>query len=344
MKLVNFKSRLLYDLFVVALLLVGLGYVFSRFVHTGGEWTDNATVRQHITPVNSRVPGFIREIRFDEYQRVHKGDTLVIIEDAEFRLAVAQAEAGLANAMAGQKATSAGIATTSNAVKINEATITEVRVNMENAARDLARFERLLQEDAVTRQQYDNMKTAYESAKARYDQVISAKAGTQLTVSELGHRLNQSEAGIRLAEAQLEMAKLSLSYTVILATADGIVGAKDIHVGQLVNPGQTMVEIVDDSEKWVIANYRETQLPNIALGAEVEITADAVPGVTYHGHVERMADATGSAFSMIPTDNATGNFVKIEQRVPVRISLEGNDAELLDKLRAGYNLEVTVKR
>lgn len=210
MKLVNFKSRLLYDLFVVVLLLVGLGYVFSRFVHTGGEWTDNATVRQHITPVNSRVPGFIREIRFDEYQRVHKGDTLVIIEDAEFRLAVAQAEAGLANAMAGQKATSAGIATTSNAVKINEATITEVRVNMENAARDLARFERLLQEDAVTRQQYDNMKTAYESAKARYDQVTSAKAGTQLTVSELGHRLNQSEAGIRLAEAQLEMAKLSL--------------------------------------------------------------------------------------------------------------------------------------
>ena len=344
MKLVNFKSRLLYDLFVVALLVVGLGYVFSRFVHTGGEWTDNATVRQHITPVNSRVPGFIREIRFDEYQRVHKGDTLVIIEDAEFRLAVAQAEAGLANAMAGQKATSAGIATTSNAVKINEATITEVRVNMENAARDLARFERLLQEDAVTRQQYDNMKTAYESAKARYDQVTSAKAGTQLTVCELGHRLNQSEAGIRLAEAQLEMAKLSLSYTVILATADGIVGAKDIHVGQLVNPGQTMVEIVDDSEKWVIANYRETQLPNIALGAEVEITADAVPGVTYHGHVERMADATGSAFSMIPTDNATGNFVKIEQRVPVRISLEGNDAELLDKLRAGYNLEVTVKK
>lgn len=344
MKLVNFKSRLLYDLFVVALLLVGLGYVFSRFVHTGGEWTDNATVRQHITPVNSRVPGFIREIRFDEYQRVHKGDTLVIIEDAEFRLAVAQAEAGLANAMAGQKATSAGIATTSNAVKINEATITEVRVNMENAARDLARFERLLQEDAVTRQQYDNMKTAYESAKARYDQVTRAKAGTQLTVSELGHRLNQSEAGIRLAEAQLEMAKLSLSYTVILATADGIVGAKDIHVGQLVNPGQTMVEIVDDSEKWVIANYRETQLPNIALGAEVEITADAVPGVTYHGHVERMADATGPAFSMIPTDNATGNFVKVEQRVPVRISLEGNDAELLAKLRAGYNLEVKVLR
>lgn len=344
MKLVNFKSRLLYDLFVVALLLVGLGYVFSRFVHTGGEWTDNATVRQHITPVNSRVPGFIREIRFDEYQRVHKGDTLVIIEDAEFRLAVAQAEAGLANAMAGQKATSAGIATTSNAVKINEATITEVRVNMENAARDLARFERLLQEDAVTRQQYDNMKTAYESAKARYDQVTSAKAGTQLTVSELGHRLNQSEAGIRLAEAQLEMAKLSLSYTVILATADGIVGAKDIHVGQLVNPGQTMVEIVDDSEKWAIANYRETQLPNIALGAEVEITADAVPGVTYHGHVERMADATGSAFSMIPTDNATGNFVKIEQRVPVRISLEGNDAGLLAKLRTGYNLEVKVLR
>lgn len=343
MKLVNKKSRLIYDLVVVILLIAGICFVCSRFIHTGGEWTDNATVRQHITPVSCRVPGFIKEIRFEEYQRVHKGDTLVIIEDSEFCLAVAQAEAGLANALAGKKAASAGIATTNNAVRINDATITEVRVNMENAERELTRFERLLKEDAVTRQQYDGVKTAYESAKARYDQVTGAKASTELTVSELGYRLNQSEAGIRLAKAQLQMAQLSLSYTVIIATADGIVGTKEIHEGQLVNPGQTMVEIVDDSEKWVIANYRETQLQHISIGSEVKMEADAVPGIVFKGRVERIADATGSAFSMIANDNATGNFVKVEQRVPVRIVFCDNDAELLAKLRAGYNLEVTVK-
>ncbi len=337
-------KRLAYDIVVAALLIIGLGYIISRFVHLGNvEWTDNATVRQHITPVNTRVPGFIREIRFGEYQPVHKGDTLVIIDDAEFRLALAQAEAGLANAMAGSKATATGIRTTSNNLRINDATIAEVRVQMENARRELGRFEKLLQEDAVTRQQYDNVKTAYEAIKAKYDQVTTAKNTTSLVRDEQGHRLTQSEAAIHLAEAQLQMAELNLSYTVIVATADGVLGAKDIHVGQLVQPGQTMVEIVDAQDLWVIANFRETQMKHIAEGSPVTITADAVPGVTYNGRVERISDATGSAFSMIPTDNATGNFVKIEQRVPVRISLYDNAEESLKLLKAGYNLEVEVE-
>lgn len=337
------KTRLAYDIVVVVLLVFGLCYVCGRFIHFGDvEWTDNATVRQHITPVNTRVPGFIKEIRFDEYQPVHKGDTLIIIDDAEFQLALAQAQAGLANAMAGSQATSVGVATTNNNVKINDATVQEVRVQMENAKKELARYEKLLADEAVTQQQYDNVKTAYESAKARFDQVSSAKASTVLAVYEMGHRLSQSEAGIHLAEAQLQMAELNLSYTVITATADGILGTKNIHVGQLVNPGQTMVEIVDDSELWVVANYRETQLHNIQVGAKVKIEADAVPGVSYTGTVERISDATGAAFSNIPTDNATGNFVKVEQRVPVRISLEGNSAEDLAKLKAGYNLECEV--
>ncbi len=339
-----YTKRLAYDIVVTALVVIGLGYVVSRFVHLGNvEWTDNATVRQHITPVNTRVPGFIREIRFEEYQKVRKGDTLVIIEDAEFQLALAQAEAGLANALAGSKATATGIRTTSNNLRVNDATIAEVRVQMELARRELDRFEKLLQEDAVTRQQYDNVKTAYEAIKAKYEQVTNAKNTTSLVRDEQGHRLTQSEAAIRVAEAQLEMARLNLSYTVIVATADGVLGAKEIHVGQLVNPGQTMVEIVDKEDLWVIANFRETQMKHIQVGCPVEITADAVPGIVYSGVVERISDATGSAFSMIPTDNATGNFVKIEQRIPVRISLKGNSAETLGILKAGYNLEVEVK-
>ena len=285
-------QKIIYNILILCFLIGGATYVCSRFIHLGNiEYTDNAQVKQHITPINTRVPGFIKKICFEEYQQVRKGDTLVIIEDAEFRLRVAQAEADLANATAGRQATTIGIATTQNNLSVSDASIEEVRVQMENAQRELNRFEKLLQEDAVTKQQYDNVHT----------------------------------------------------YTVIIAPCGGTTGKKEILEGQLVQPGQTMVDIVDSSDLWVIANYRETQLSNIREGADVEMTADAVPGVTFKGIVESISDATGAAFSMIPQDNATGNFVKVEQRIPVRISLKGNKPEDLKRLRAGFNVECEVK-
>lgn len=337
-------QKITYNTIIICLLAAGLVYVCSRFIHPGVEYTDNAQVKQHITPVNTRVQGFIKKICFEEYQPVRKGDTLLIIEDAEFRLRLAQAEADLANALAGQKATNASIATTQNNLSVSDAGISEVRVQMDNARRELERYRKLLDEDAVTRQQYDNVQTAYEAIEARYEQLTRAKRSTSLTKDEQTHRLGQNEAAVRLAQAAVELARLNLSYTVITATCDGTTGRKEIHEGQLVQPGQTMVDIVDESDLWVIANYRETQLPGIHEGATVKITADAVPGVTYVGTVESIADATGAAFSLIPQDNATGNFVKVEQRVPVRISLQGNDAGKLKLLRAGLNVECKVKR
>lgn len=337
-------QKIVYNILIICLLVGGIIYVCSKFLHFGNiEYTDNAQVKQHITPVNTRVPGFIKRIYFEEYQSVKKGDTLLVIEDAEFRLRLAQAEADLANALAGKNVTSAGIATTQNNLRVGDAGIEEARVQMENAERELARYEKLLKENAVTRQQYDNIKTGYESARARFEQVSRAKHSTSLVKSEQTHRLGQNEAGIRVAEAAVELARLNLSYTVIVATCDGVTGRKDIHEGQLVQPGQTMVDIVDGGDLWVIANYRETQLPNIQEGAEVEITADAVPGVVYKGVVESISDATGAAFSLIPQDNATGNFVKVEQRVPVRISLAGNEPDKLKRLKAGLNVECEVK-
>lgn len=337
-------KKLIYNTIIICLLLGGIIYVCSRFVHFGRvEYTDNAQVRQHITPVNTRVAGFIKRICFEEYKPVRKGDTLLIIEDSEFRLRLAQAEADLANALAARQATSAGIATTRNNLSVSDAGIEETRVRMVNAQREFERYEKLLAEDAVTKQQYDNVRTAYEAAKARYDQVSRAKRSTSLTEDEQTHHLSQNEAAVRLAEAAVELARLNLSYTVIVATCDGVAGHKDIHEGQLVQPGQTMVDIVDSGDLWVIANYRETQLPNIKEGARVTLTADAVPGVVYEGTVESISDATGAAFSLIPQDNATGNFVKVEQRVPVRIRLEGNDPEKLRLLRAGFNVECEVR-
>lgn len=338
------KKKLVHNTIVICLLLAGVVYVCSKFVHLGRvEYTDNAQVRQHITPVNTRVPGFIKKICFEEYQTVHKGDTLLIIDDTEFRLHLAQAEADLVAATSGSHAMTTGIATTQNNLSVSDAGIEEAKVRMDNAQRELARFEKLLAGDAVTRQQYDNVKTAYDAAKARYEQMARAKKSTSLVKDEQGHRLSQSEARVRVAEAALELAKVNLSYTVILAPCDGTTGKKEIMEGQLVQPGQTMVNLVDQSDVWVVANYRESQLHHISEGASVVLTADAVPGVEYQGTVERLSDATGAAFSLIPQDNATGNFVKVEQRVPVRISLKGNSSEALKRLRAGFNVECEVK-
>lgn len=334
--------RTVYNLIVLLLLAAGAYLVVNHFVHFGeGEYTDNATVRQHITPVNTRVQGFIKEVRFEEYQPVHKGDTLVIIEDTEFRLHLAQAEADLSNALAGKDVTSSGIETTGRSMDVTEAGIEEARVRLENAEKEDARYAQLLQDDAVTPQQYDQVHTTYLAAKAHYEQASRGMGTLTSTQKEQGHRLNQNKAGIKVARAAVELARLNLSYTVIVATADGVLGKKNIHEGQLVQPGQTMVDIVDGSDLWIVANYRETQLPNISVGQKVMVTADAVPGVTFEGKVERLSDATGSAFSLVPQDNATGNFVKVEQRVPVRIRLE--QSKDVKKLRAGMNVECTVQ-
>lgn len=337
-------KKLIYNTIVIALLIIGMAYVCSRFIHLGNvEYTDNAQVKQHITPVNTRVQGFIKKIYFEEYKPVHKGDTLLVIEDSEFKLRLAQAEADLANAQAGQQITHAGIATTQNNIAVNDAGIEEVRVQRANAERELQRYKKLLDKDAVTRQQYDKVKTTYDAINARYEQVLRMKHSTSLTKDEQTHRLGQNEAAIRLAQATVDLARLNLSYTVVIATCDGMTGHKGIHEAQLVQPGQTMVDIVDNSDLWVIANYRETQLPNIKEGANVTFTADAVPGVVYKGVVESISDATGAAFSLIPQDNATGNFVKVEQRIPVRIRLQGNEADEVHRLRTGFNVECKVR-
>ena len=337
-------KKYVYNTVVIVLIAVGAIVVILNFSHFGNvEFTDNARVRQHITPQNTRVQGFIKEVRFEEFQKVKKGDTLVVIEDAEFRLRLAQAEADLARMEESSKATGTSIATTDAGTRVTNAGIEEARVNLENAKREDKRFEALLKNDAVTQQQYDNVHTAYLSAKARYEQVAHSRATQTSVKTEQGHHLSASICSLRLAKAAVELARLNLSYCYIIATCDGVVGTKDIEEGMLVQPGQTMVNIVSSNSKWVEANYKESQLPDIHEGSEVEITADAVPGIVYKGRVERISKATGSAFSLVPIDNATGNFVKVEQRVTVRIKLDGNKPEDLAKLHAGYNVECRVK-
>ena len=329
----------------LAVIAVAAYWIISKFVHFGNvEFTNNAQVKQQIVPVNCRVQGYIKEIRFSEYEKVHKGDTLIIIDDSDLRLNVARAKAEYQNALAGKNITDKSVTSASANVGVSDASIEEARVLMEMSQRDFQRYETLLEQEAVTRQQYDNAKTDYEAKKARYEMLKKQRQAVSSVVDINRSQLSSSEASIDLAKALLETAELNLSYTVITAPCDGYTSRKEIQVGQLVQPGQTLLDIVDTSDVWVTANYKETQLKHIHPGSEVVIIVDAIPNVKFHGVVKSISTATGAALSIIPQDNSAGNFVKVRQRVPVRIDFtENNSPEDMDLLRAGMNVECTIK-
>lgn len=337
-------KKLIYNIIACILTLGTCAWVCAKFIHLGSvEFTENAQVKQHIVPINSRVQGFIKKVCFDEYTSVRKGDTLVIIEDTEYRYRLAQAEANLENARKGKDAMHNVISTTQTNISVTDATIEEARILLENAERNYNRFNALYEQNAVTRQQYDDMHTAYLAAKARYTMLLNQKESVQSVNREQNTRLGQNEAAIKLAEAAVELARLNLSYTVVIAPCDGFTGRKEIQEGQLIQPGQTLLDVVDDTDKWIIANYKETQTANIREGQEVEIEVDAVPGHLFKGVVRSISHATGASFSLMPQDNSSGNFVKIEQRIPIRIDFtEENDEEAMERVSAGMNVECKV--
>lgn len=336
-------KKLLSYIITLAVVICAALWVTGKFVHLGNvEFTDNATIQRQIVPVNSRVQGYIKEIRFKEYEQVKKGDTLVIIDDADMRLRVAQARADYQNAQAGRSVADRSVSVASANVAVSEASIAEAKVLMDNAAVELERYTKLLAKDAVTRQQYDGVKTDWLAKKARYEMLSRQKNATNTIANETRQRIAQNDAGIELAKAMLETAELNLSYTVITAPCDGYTSRKEIQVGQLVQPGQTLLDIVDSSDVWIAANFKETQLKHIQEGSDVEIKVDAIPGETFKGKVVSISTATGSALSIIPQDNSAGNFVKVRQRIPVRIEItsKGDDTA---RLRAGMNVECEVK-
>lgn len=274
------KKIISYIVTLAVIIAAGI-WVASKFIHPGNvEFTDNAQVQRQIVPVNSRVQGYIKEIRFKEYEPVKKGDTLVIIDDADMRLRVAQANADYQNALAGRTVADRSVGVATANVAVSESSIAEAKILMENAAVDLERYRKLLAKDAVTRQQYDGMETDYKAKKARYEMLARQRSATTSVVAETRQRIAQNDAGIELAKAMLETAQLNLSYTVITAPCDGYASRKEIQIGQLVQPGQTLLDVVDSSDVWITANYKETQLKHINPGSEVEIKVDAIPDLS----------------------------------------------------------------
>ncbi len=344
MNVTKSQKKLIVNIVIIALIITGLAWVCSMFLNlNSSRFTDNAQVRQHIVGVNCKVQGFVKEIRFNEYSYVHKGDTLLLIEDSEFRLRVAQAEANYRNALVAKSAQGTSIQTTANNIAVSDAAIEEVHANLKNAETNYNRYIKLLNAESVTQQEYDAVETQYLSLKAKYEMMCRQQESTRLMKSEQTQRLTQNDAGIDVAEAALQLANINLSYTVITAPCSGYTSRKEVQVGELVQPGRTLLSIVSDEEYWVLANYRERQMKNIKIGSKVSITVDAIQGKTFTGTVSAISKATGAQYSLVPQDNATGNFVKVEQRIPVKISFDpSNSPDDISLLRTGLNVECKI--
>jgi membrane fusion protein (multidrug efflux system) len=319
----------------IGVVVYGLNHFFN---FNTASYTDDAQVQQLISPVNARVGGYIQEVRFTEFQKVKKGDTLVIIDNTDYLAQKELAEAGLMDAVAGKTVTNSSVNTAQNSVNVSDANIEETKARLWNAEKNYSRYKKLLQEESVTQQQFDQVKSEYDALKARVVALESAKQGANLSVNEVGARVHVNEAAIKRAKAQLAIAELNLKYTIVVAPCDGQMGRKNILEGSLVQQGQQLATVVDNSNKWITANFKEKQLASVKQGQTVRIKIDALPNTVLTGTVENTASATGSVFSLVPTDNATGNFVKVQQRIPVRIVFSNTmDAAIYDKLKAGMN-------
>ena len=354
------KTAKIINYLVLILVLIGLFWVVKAYFNIGNDrYTNASQVETFINPINTRVSAYIKEIRFIEHQYVKKGDTLIILDDREIQTQLGQAEAAYMSATASKNAVSNSVKTASNNVNTAssnaqsaKANIGATKARLWNAEQNYKRYENLMKDEAVTRQQFDQIKSDYEAQKAQleaqilqYQAVVNAKTTSELSVNEVQSRLGMNDAEIKRTENALAMAKLNLSYTVITAPHDGIMGRRTVNIGQLLNPSQQVATIVDINNLWITANYREKQMENVTIGGLAKIKVDALGGKEFEGKITAISGATGARYAAVPVDNSTGNFVKVQQRIPVRIEFtENNKPEDLKLLRAGMNVEVTLKK
>lgn len=328
----------------VAIIVAGLiEVVLLFFDYKSTEVSNDAQIEQYISPVNLRASGYIKKICFTEHQEVHKGDTLLILDDREYRIRVMEAEAALKDAIAGANVVDATLQTTQNSAAVYDASIAEIEIRLSKLEKDRQRYQNLVERKAATPIQLEQIETEYEATKKKLDAVKRQKTAARSGVNEVETRRKSTEAAIQRAEAALEMAKLNLSYTVVTAPCDGKLGRRALEEGQFINAGQTITYIIPDTQKWIVANYKETQIENLSIGQEVKITVDAVSDREFTGKITAISGATGSKYSLVPTDNSAGNFVKIQQRIPVRIDFTDLTKEDNEKLAAGMMVVVKAK-
>lgn len=337
--------QLVASLLGVAILVCGLWRVVCVFIdYNTTETSNDAQIEQYISPVNLRATGYIAKVCFKEHQYVKKGDTLLVLDDREYRIRVMEAEAALKDAMAGANVIDATLQTTETSASVYDASIDEIEVRLKKLEKDCQRYRNLVAKNAATPIQLEQLEVEYAATKKKLEAVRKQKSAALSGVNEVSTRKQNTAAAIERAQAALEMAKLNLSYCVVTAPCDGKLGRRSIEEGQSVSAGTTITYIVPDKEKWVIANYKETQIENLHVGQKVRITVDAISGKEFIGKVTAISAATGSKYSLVPTDNSAGNFVKIQQRVPVRIDFTDLSKEDNERLAAGMMVIVKAEK
>lgn len=354
----NTKIRVINAVALVAI-LAGLSWAIRSYLKIGTDnYTNSAQIESFINPINARVSAYVKEIRFIEHQEVKAGDTLIVLDNSEILTQLGQAEAALKTAIANKVATENSVRTVSTNINTAEYNIRAAKANIEaaearlkNTEQNYIRYKNLLADEAVTKQQFDQMEAEFESQKSQlaalvsqYNSALNSKSTSTLSVEEVKSRLEINEADIQRAESAYEMAKLNLSYCYITAPHDGIMGRRTINEGQLlITPGQQVATIVDGRSIWVSANFREKQLHKVQIGKKAKIKVDALGGKQFEMVVTAVSGATGAKYSAVPVDNSTGNFVKVQQRIPVRLEFSNiYSKDELSALKAGMNVEVSV--
>lgn len=358
----------------ILIILIVLGYAVWSY-YASRESTDDAQIDGHIVPISARVGGTVEKVNVDDNQYVEAGTVLVQLDPTDYQVAVARARAELQDATATLQAARTGVplthttttSTLSNAqaslnaaqqeVTASQARLREAEAQYKLAADDVRRFAQLVRKDEIPQQRYDTAVTAEQQAAATVDAARAAVANAQSHVAQAEAMVRGAEtapqqlaitrakagaaqANVARLQATLQQAELNLQYTVIRAPVTGIVSKKTVEPGEVIQPGQPVLALVNLEDVWVTANFKETQLKNMRPGQPAEIEVDAY-GRTYKGHVDSIGGATGARFSLLPPENATGNYVKVVQRVPVKIVFEkGQDPQHL--LRPGMSVVPTV--
>jgi len=350
------KKNKVFGIVLVVIVVVGTIWGVTKYIHgQHHEDTDDAQVEADINPIIPKVSGYVDKLFVDDNMIVKAGVTLVSLGERDLKLKVLQAKAALANANANLASVRAGFATSQENVlssKSNlgasEGTIEIAKVKARRAEQDFKRYQELIKTNSITQQQYEQAEAERDAALKQLEVSQRQREAVYRETSARKAQSDVSEKNISLAqtlveerEADLKFAQLQLSYAYVLAPTAGVVSKKNVQLGQFIQAGQSLFALVTERQKWVVANFKETQLDKMKPGQVVEIEVDALPGEVFNGKIESISPATGARFALLPPDNSSGNFVKVVQRIPVKIILT-EKADKLNLLRAGMNAVVDV--
>lgn len=325
---------------IIFLVAAFFGYKKIKYALTH-ETTDNAQIETQITPVLPRVSGYVKTIAVKDYDSVKTGELVVELDDAELQTQLAEMEADYRQAEVDIINAKASLNNALVSLSVNKGNIDINNVRLQKAKEDLQRDKNLFAAEAITKKQLDDSQFALETAQKQFDNSRNDLNSAESRIAVLKASVEKTQAALAVKQAKIDQTKLKISYTKIYAPQTGRIGKKNVSEGQFIQAGTPLFSVVNDSTYWIIANFKENQIRNLTPGKEVKIEVDALPDLKLTGTIQSLSDATSARFSLLPPDNASGNFVKVTQRVPVKINI--NDAEKYKSLlRAGLSVFVSI--